>query len=418
MTPSPPDRQAALRSTVIVVSYQPGRWLEPCLASVRSQADQVLLVDNGSESATVSRVGEATGVTVVRNNANLGFTGGVNAALPRAAGDLVALLNDDAVAGPSWLESAADVLEDPRVAAVGPKILFDGLYAQIDLPDEPYRAAGFERRIGRLLETVEVDGVDVLARVVGGLYEMERSVTQLGRRWRWTNGADPIHVPVPHDHTRVAINGDEVVPTRHGRVINNAGSCLTAAGDGGDIGCEAADDGRFDDPAERFAVTGAAMVARRQVFERLGGMDPDFFAYYEDLDWCWRARQQGLTLRYDPRTVVEHRRWATTEQAPVDQMTLIATRNRVLCLVNNAPLPAARAELERVVRHPPHPMLRRSLARHLPGAIRKRRARMADAVAGAGTIWAAWAGRDTTWGLASQRRDQATGPEGPTSLPA
>jgi GT2 family glycosyltransferase len=362
----------------------------------------VLLVDNGSESATVSRAGDTAGVTVVRNDANLGFTGGVNAALPRATGDLVALLNDDAVAGSSWLDTAAEVLRDPAVAAVGPKILFDGLYAQIDLPDEPYRAAGSERWIGRLLETVEVDGIEVLPRVVGGLYGVERSVTQPGRRWRWTNGADPLHVPVPHEGADVVINGEAVVPTRHGRVINNAGSCLTAAGDGGDIGCEAADDGRFDDPAERFAVTGAAMVARREVFERIGGMDPDFFAYYEDLDWCWRARQHGLTLRYDPRAVVEHRRWATTEQAPLDLMTLIAARNRVLCLVNNAPLAVARAELERVVRHPPHPMLRRSLARHLPGAIRKRRARMAKAVAGVTTIWSAWAGRDTTWGLASQ----------------
>ena len=402
MTSSLLDRQAVLSSTVIVVSYQPGRWLEPCLTSVNSQADQVLLVDNGSESATVSRAGVAAGVTVVRNDANLGFTGGVNAALPRATGDLVALLNDDAVAGSGWLDSAADVLRDPTVAAVGPKIVFDGLYAQVDLPDGPLRAAGSERWIGRLLETVEVDGVEVLPRVVGGLYGMERSVTQPGRRWRWTNGADPLHVPVPHEHATVVINGEGVVPTRHGRVINNAGSCLTAAGDGGDIGCEAADDGRFDDPAERFAVTGAAMVARREVFERLGGMDPDFFAYYEDLDWCWRARQHGLTLRYDPRAVVEHRRWATTEQAPVDQMTLIAARNRVLCLVNNAPLAVARAELARVVRHPPHPLLRRSLARHVPGAVRKRRARMAGAVTGATSIWSGWAGRDTTWGLASQ----------------
>ncbi len=369
----------------------------------------MLLVDNGSESATVSQVGAAAGVTVVHNDTNLGFTGGVNAALPRATGDLVALLNDDATAGPTWLSSASDVLADPTVAAVGPKILFDGLHAQIDLPDEPFRKVGFERWVGRLVETVEVDGVEVLPRVVGGLYGLERSVTQPGRRWRWTNGADPLHVPVPHAGARVVINGDTVVPSRHGRVINNAGSYLNACGDGGDIGCEAADDGRFDVPAERFATTGAAMVVRREVFERLGGMDPDFFAYYEDLDWCWRARQGGLTLRYDPRAVVEHRRWSTTEHAPVDLMTLIAARNRVLCLVNNAPLGVARAELHRVWRRPPHPLLRRSLARHLPGAILKRRARAAAAVVSASAIWSAWAGRDTTWGLASQSTGPAPG---------
>ena len=47
-------------------------------------------------------------------------------------GDVVALLNDDAVAGPEWLASAVAVLTDPGVAAVGPKILFPWPFAEIN----------------------------------------------------------------------------------------------------------------------------------------------------------------------------------------------------------------------------------------------------------------------------------------------
>jgi GT2 family glycosyltransferase len=49
------------------------------------------------------------------------------------------------------------------------------------------------------------------------------------------------------------------------------------------------------------------LAIRRDVFERLGGFDEDFLeAGGEDLEFAWRIRQMGLTVRYVPEAVVFH----------------------------------------------------------------------------------------------------------------
>ncbi len=53
-------------------------------------------------------------------------------------------------------------------------------------------------------------------------------------------------------------------------------------------------------------VTGGCLLARRDCFEQLGGMDPSFFLYYEDVDFCRRARLAGWSVWYDPALEVTH----------------------------------------------------------------------------------------------------------------
>jgi len=45
-------------------------------------------------------------------------------------------------------------------------------------------------------------------------------------------------------------------------------------------------------------VMGAALMIRRKLFEELGGFDPRFFLYYEDVDLCARAKSRGATTYY------------------------------------------------------------------------------------------------------------------------
>jgi hypothetical protein len=54
------------------------------------------------------------------------------------------------------------------------------------------------------------------------------------------------------------------------------------------------------------AVTGAALLVRRQLYEQLGGMDERFFMYCEDGDFCLRARQAGYQAMLVPRSVMTH----------------------------------------------------------------------------------------------------------------
>jgi GT2 family glycosyltransferase len=64
---------------------------------------------------------------------------------------------------------------------------------------------------------------------------------------------------------------------------------------------------REDGPPRRVAgVSGAALMARRADYGRLGGMCPDFFLYADDADLCWRARMAGRAVVFCPRAVVTH----------------------------------------------------------------------------------------------------------------
>jgi GT2 family glycosyltransferase len=63
----------------------------------------------------------------------------------------------------------------------------------------------------------------------------------------------------------------------------------------------------FDGPCiEPFFACGAAMAMPRWLFDKLGGFDPSFFAYCEDLDISWRARLAGYKVRLASQSVVYH----------------------------------------------------------------------------------------------------------------
>jgi GT2 family glycosyltransferase len=59
-------------------------------------------------------------------------------------------------------------------------------------------------------------------------------------------------------------------------------------------------------PVEVDWVSGACMMVRREAFEAVGGMDEEFFLYWEDADFCMRLRQAGWLTYYSPAMSVTH----------------------------------------------------------------------------------------------------------------
>jgi len=391
----PPD------ASVVVVSYRPGDWLAPCLASAQGQAGEVVVVDNGSEEAQASAVASSAGAKVVRSPVNLGFAGGVALGLRHARGELIGLLNDDAVAGPNWIDSAAAVLADPTVAAVTPKVVLDGLFGEVLLDDEPWLSPGDARPLGRQLRSVTVDTVEVLEDVRGvGVYDTERGIVDgTPSRWRWTSGRRPFYVPLPPgaDAADVRVDGERVTLRATCRLVNHAGSYLEYHGVAGEYGLGAPDDGRFDQPAERFGFSGTAPVFRSATLHTLGGLAPRFFAYNEDTDWCLRARLAGLRILYDPRASVRHRLSATSQGTRSPLVRLLAERNALLCLARNAPLEVARHFLWLHLHGDPDPELRRAVLEKLPWALTSRLALRRLWSTTPRAVWERWAGADRTW---------------------
>ena len=66
------------------------------------------------------------------------------------------------------------------------------------------------------------------------------------------------------------------------------------------------DQGQYNDPCEVFWATGAAMFVKADVYKQLGGLDNDFFAHMEEIDFCWRAKNNGYKVCYCPDSTIYH----------------------------------------------------------------------------------------------------------------
>jgi GT2 family glycosyltransferase len=61
-----------------------------------------------------------------------------------------------------------------------------------------------------------------------------------------------------------------------------------------------------DDAHECDWIAGASMIVRKAVFDAIGLMDADYFLYYEEVDFCLRARRAGWPCWYVPASHVVH----------------------------------------------------------------------------------------------------------------
>jgi GT2 family glycosyltransferase len=114
--------------SVIIPNWNGGHLIASCLESLRHQrysSVEVLVVDGGSRDGSPERVAERfPEVRLVRLSTNRGFSGNVNAGLRAAHGELLALLNNDAEAEPSWIGELVEGLrERPEVGSAASKIL-------------------------------------------------------------------------------------------------------------------------------------------------------------------------------------------------------------------------------------------------------------------------------------------------------
>ena len=124
------DSNYPLLVSVIVPNWNGRHFLQPCLDSLLAQTmtrHEMIVVDNGSTDGSVEllRTHYAGKIVLIENDRNLGFAKGVNMGIAVAQGDLIALLNNDAIATPRWLEELMRGLAyADRVGMCAPKVLF------------------------------------------------------------------------------------------------------------------------------------------------------------------------------------------------------------------------------------------------------------------------------------------------------
>ncbi len=76
-------------------------------------------------------------------------------------------------------------------------------------------------------------------------------------------------------------------------------------------------------------LTGACLMVSREVVNKVGLLDEVFFMYTEDVDWCYRMKQQGYTVNYLANTQVVHKQGNSSNQA-YSQMFAQRYRSRYL----------------------------------------------------------------------------------------
>ncbi len=94
------------------------------------------------------------------------------------------------------------------------------------------------------------------------------------------------------------------------------------------------DMGQYDDVREIFWATGACLFVRANLYHALGGLDDDFFAHMEEIDFCWRAKNAGYKIMVQPASVIYHVGGGTLpKNSP--RKTYLNFRNNMMLLFKN-----------------------------------------------------------------------------------
>lgn len=102
------------------------------------------------------------------------------------------------------------------------------------------------------------------------------------------------------------------------------------------LGIAEEDKGQYDTIADIFWATGACLVVRSEIYRKAGGLDDEFFAHMEEIDFCWRLRSRGCRIVCIPESFVYHMGGGTLNvESP--HKTYLNFRNNLLMLYKNLP---------------------------------------------------------------------------------
>ena len=93
---------------------------------------------------------------------------------------------------------------------------------------------------------------------------------------------------------------------------------------------------QYEQPGEIFWGSGAALMVQTALFNQSGGLDEHFFAHMEEIDWCWRMKNQGLEIWYLPQSEVFHLGGGTLSHLS-SRKTYLNFRNNLFMLYRNLP---------------------------------------------------------------------------------
>jgi len=241
--------------TISIVSYNTKALLNNCLDSIykniKNISFEVIVVDNNSTDGTIEMLEEKfPRIKLIKNKENVGFAKANNQAILKSRGKYFLLLNSDTVVLPGSIEKMMEFMDSNLEAgAVSCRLIF---------PDgSPQPWINVYSNMGTNLWII-------LLRV----FQVKRLISKPG--WR-----------------RFLIKYFKRIL---GKAINSYFDCYR----NGQVIREV-DFG-----------SGACLLVRREVIEKVGLLDENFFMYYEDADWCIRIKRAGWKIYFLSNVKIIH----------------------------------------------------------------------------------------------------------------
>jgi GT2 family glycosyltransferase len=121
-------------------------------------------------------------------------------------------------------------------------------------------------------------------------------------------------------------------------VIQSAGGRLGRFWKSVHVGQNEPDQGQYGQPRPVDFISGCAILVRRELLEQIGALDARFFYYWEETEWCLRARRNGWQVWFQPQARLWHK-GVQRDYQPNPSVTYYNTRNQFLMLAKHrAPL--------------------------------------------------------------------------------
>jgi len=96
------------------------------------------------------------------------------------------------------------------------------------------------------------------------------------------------------------------------------------------------DENQYNDIEEIFWASGACLFIKSEAYHNAGGFDEFFFAHMEEIDLCWRLKNQGYKIMYCPNSTVFHLGGGTLSKIN-PKKTFLNFRNSLLAIHKNLP---------------------------------------------------------------------------------
>lgn len=245
--------------TISIVNHNTKDLLENCLNSVYQKTKkikfEVIVVDNGSNDGSIEMIRRKfPQVKLIENNENVGFSKATNRGIEMSTGRYVLLLNSDTI----LLDNLNEVLiyadNNPQIGAIGCRLLYSNGLIQPS-------ANQFISLTDEILRTFRV-----------GQYDKRPGLRNF-------------------------------IINYFGKLLGKSVNIWLLTREGKCGICQV------------DWVSGACLFVRRRVINEIGLLDENFFAYYEDIDWCRRMKKAGWKIVYYPAVRIVHLTGGSAQQS-------------------------------------------------------------------------------------------------------